>query len=123
MFLCFQDFSLRFLELYFSLFFSTENPAVECFMSSFSDAKILRCADHIWSKNLHRVFNLFSSPFWEEIAFLQRERWVSWVGIINNGEALTVQTPAPHNVHTQTICRQFADDLFECVWPFCGVGA
>ena len=25
--------------------------------------------------------------------------------------------------HTQTIRRQFADDLFECVWPFCGIGA
>ena len=25
--------------------------------------------------------------------------------------------------HTQTICRQFADELFECVWPFCGIGA
>ena len=25
--------------------------------------------------------------------------------------------------HTQTIRRQFADELFECVWPFCGVGA
>ena len=25
--------------------------------------------------------------------------------------------------HTQTIRRQFADELFECVWPFCGTGA
>ena len=24
--------------------------------------------------------------------------------------------------HTQTIRRQFADDLFECVWPFCEIG-
>ena len=24
--------------------------------------------------------------------------------------------------HTQTIRRQFADELFECVWPFCGIG-
>ena len=23
--------------------------------------------------------------------------------------------------HTQTIRRQIADELFECVWPFCGV--
>ena len=23
--------------------------------------------------------------------------------------------------HTQTIRRQYADELFECVWPFCGV--
>ena len=25
--------------------------------------------------------------------------------------------------HTQTIHRQIADELLECVWPFCGVGA
>ena len=31
----------------------------------------------------------------------------------------------PHKMdkHTERICRQFADELFECVWPFCGVGA
>ena len=25
--------------------------------------------------------------------------------------------------HTQTIRRQIADKLFECVWPFCEIGA
>ena len=25
--------------------------------------------------------------------------------------------------HTQTIFRQFADEFFECVWPFGGIGA
>ena len=25
--------------------------------------------------------------------------------------------------HTQTIRRRFADELFECVWPFCEIGA
>ena len=25
--------------------------------------------------------------------------------------------------HTHTICRQKADELFECVWPFCRAGA
>ena len=25
--------------------------------------------------------------------------------------------------HTQTIRRQIPDELFECVWPFCGIGA
>ena len=25
--------------------------------------------------------------------------------------------------HTQTICRQIADELFECFWPFCDTGA
>ena len=25
--------------------------------------------------------------------------------------------------HSQTIRRKIADELFECVWPFCGIGA
>ena len=25
--------------------------------------------------------------------------------------------------HPQTIRRQIADELFECVWPFCEIGA
>ena len=25
--------------------------------------------------------------------------------------------------HTQTIRREIADELFECVWPFYGIGA
>ena len=25
--------------------------------------------------------------------------------------------------HTQTMRRQFADELFERVWPFCDIGA
>ena len=25
--------------------------------------------------------------------------------------------------HTQTIPREIGDKLFECVWPFCGIGA
>ena len=25
--------------------------------------------------------------------------------------------------HTQTICRQIADELFECIWPYCEIGA
>ena len=25
--------------------------------------------------------------------------------------------------HTQTIRRQFAEELFEWVWPFCDIGA
>ena len=31
----------------------------------------------------------------------------------------------PHKIvkHTLTIHRQIADELFECVGPFCGVGA
>ena len=32
---------------------------------------------------------------------------------------------SPHKMvkHTQTISRQTGDELFECVWPFCGVSA
>ena len=25
--------------------------------------------------------------------------------------------------YTQTLRRQIADELFECDWPFCGIGA
>ena len=25
--------------------------------------------------------------------------------------------------HTQKVRRQIADELFECVWPFCEIGA
>ena len=25
--------------------------------------------------------------------------------------------------HTQTIRQKIADELFECVWPFCEIGA
>ena len=25
--------------------------------------------------------------------------------------------------HNQTIRRQIVDELFECVWPFCDIGA
>ena len=25
--------------------------------------------------------------------------------------------------HTQTIRRQIGDELFECIWPFCEIGA
>ena len=25
--------------------------------------------------------------------------------------------------HTQTTRQQIAEELFECVWPFCGIGA
>ena len=25
--------------------------------------------------------------------------------------------------YTETIRRQIADELFECVWPLCGIGA
>ena len=37
---------------------------------------------------------------------------------------LTLWTTTTENGrHTQTVCRHIADELFECVWPCCGVGA
>ena len=51
---------------------------------------------------------------------IRNEEWL--IGIINSK---SVQMLQPHKVvkHTQTIRRQFADELFECVWLFCGIGA
>ena len=44
--------------------------------------------------------------------------------VIANFELFHSFKRQPHKLvkYTQTICRQFADKLFECVWPFCGVG-
>ena len=36
---------------------------------------------------------------------------------------LTFKAPVPQNGQTYLSPRQFADELFKCVWPFCGVGA
>ena len=37
---------------------------------------------------------------------------------------LTLSTPNLQNGQTHSkICREIADKLFECVWPFCGIGA
>ena len=69
----------------------------------------------------------FSSPWKHEKTCLSdvlreyRKRPVAWNG-------LRLPWPFKHQPqkmakHTQTICRQKADELFECVWPFCGVGA
>ena len=51
---------------------------------------------------------------------IRNEEWL--IGIMNSK---SVQKLQPHKVvkHTQTIRRQFADELFECVWLFCGIGA
>ena len=42
---------------------------------------------------------------------------------------LTMNYPSPftcqsHKMakHTQTVCCQITDELFECVWPFCEIG-
>ena len=50
---------------------------------------------------------------------IRNEEWL--IGIINSK---SVQKLQPHKVvkYTQTIRRQFADELFECVWLFCGIG-
>ena len=51
---------------------------------------------------------------------IRNEEWL--IGIINSK---SVQKLQPNKVvkHTQTIRRQFADELFGFVWLFCGVGA
>ena len=51
---------------------------------------------------------------------IRNEEWLR--GIINSK---SVQKLQPNKVvkHTQTIRWQFADELFEFVWLFCGVGA
>ena len=37
---------------------------------------------------------------------------------------LTLKTPIPQNSQTHSNnSSAFADELFECVWPLCGVGA
>ena len=37
---------------------------------------------------------------------------------------LNLQAPTPQNGHTHSNnLSNFADDLFECTWLFCGVGA
>ena len=48
--------------------------------------------------------------------------WTCWSSF---AMVLTLQAPTPQNgqTHAQTICRLLADELFECVWPFCRVGA
>ena len=38
-------------------------------------------------------------------------------------KSLNIQTPNPQNGQTHSICQQFADELCEYVWPFCGIGA
>ena len=37
---------------------------------------------------------------------------------------LTLEAPSPQNgqKHSQNSSASFADELLECVWPFCGVG-
>ena len=37
---------------------------------------------------------------------------------------LTLYAPIPQNGQTHSNDKSaFADELFECVWPFCGIGA
>ena len=36
---------------------------------------------------------------------------------------LTLLAPISQNGHSQTIRRQIDDELFDCVWPFCGIRA
>ena len=54
-------------------------------------------------------------------------RWVNSLNVEPHSEPGQTFNPLrvqPHKMvkHTQTIRRQFADRLFECVWPFSAVG-
>ena len=42
--------------------------------------------------------------------------------MLENFEHLKLQ-PQKMVKYTQTIRREIADELFECIWPFCGVVA
>ena len=87
----------------------------ECRTISFNYA--LYSKHYICSRNM-----LYKQWTHEKIGLeeIRNEEWL--IGIINSK---SVQKLQPHKVvkHTQTIRRQFADELFECVWLFCGIGA
>ena len=57
--------------------------------------------------------------------FLLVSRWYGllfyiWFFLFPDGWSLTLQEMVKP---TQIIRREIADELFECVWPFCGIGA
>ena len=56
--------------------------------------------------------------------FKYGQTWTIWQSPLSLSLYSTFKRQ-PHNMvkHIQTIRRQFADELFECVWPFCGVAA
>ena len=63
-----------------------------------------------WQKGRKKL--LFTKVYFNMLALLHQQFWVY---------------PFKHQFHkmvkhTQTISRQIADELFECVWPFCGTG-
>ena len=43
--------------------------------------------------------------------------------IVSVAVLLTLLAPISQRVQTHTIHQQFADGLFDCVWPFYGIGA
>ena len=58
---------------------------------------------------------------------MKQDLFFKWKNFINYTSPFKCQ---PHKMvkhtqtvkHTQAIRRQIVDELFECVWPFCGVG-
>ena len=46
-----------------------------------------------------------------------------WKSFTVADSILTLLVPILQNGQTHSICWQFADELFECVWPSCGIGA
>ena len=56
--------------------------------------------------------------------FKYGQTWQIWPSPLSLSLYSTFK-PQPQKMvkQTQTIRRQIADELFECVWPFCRVGA
>ena len=79
-----------------------------------------------FQKNL---MNIFREKF-ENIDFWLKNRGAHFSPTMNFPCTLKTNTffqpfkRKPHKMvkHTQTIRRQFADELFQCLWPFCKIG-
>ena len=65
-----------------------------------------------------------SRHFWEKwsiftVTCFLKHFWIAGAGGFINLWALTPQNGQTHSNNSLA----FSDELFECVWPFCGVGA
>ena len=80
--------------------------------------------------NLHFLRQTRTLTFWKEPSHIYSAFWVlptsiSMILQIWNlvREILTLRAPIPQNGRTHSNnSSAVADKLFECVWPFCGVG-
>ena len=96
---------------------------------------------HVASKNWQKRNNWKNHTFLPEIHprrhllnkslkknFFFEQGWISAVSEIKKDLLAQLLKPQPFKgqfqkmlKHTQTIRRQIFDELFECVWPFCGI--